>query len=95
MQCEFHFQEGFTGETVTLSVDGEVRAQFEARTRLQTGLARIESLELTPGQTVAIAVSAPGLGAKHRAAAGDRWITVNRVDGTLVVQSATRRPGYV
>lgn len=93
--CEFHFQEGFSGETVTLVVDGETRVRFEARTRLQTGLAQIETLVLDPGQTVTIAVLNPALRDDYRVAEGDRWVTINMVDRALVVRSAQRMPGYV
>ena len=46
MSCEFHFQEGFAGPTVTLAVDGKVRFRFPAGTRLQTGLAQIKTLRV-------------------------------------------------
>ena len=94
MNREFHFQEGFAGHTVTLAVDGQTRATFQARTRLQNGLAQIESLELDPGQTVAIAVPDLKLDETYVVAAGDRWITVNLVGPALVVGPAQRNPGY-
>jgi hypothetical protein len=92
---EFHFQEGFAGETVTVAVDGQTRVSFKARTRLQTGLARIESLQLDPGQTVAIAVPELALHQTYRVAEGDRWITINLVGGALVVRPAQASPGYL
>jgi len=94
---EFHFQEGFTGQTVSLAVDGETRVHFEARTRLQTGLARIETLELNPGQTVTITVPDLALHGEYRVAGGDRyrWITINLVDRMLVMRSAQESPGYL
>ena len=95
MSCEFHFQEGFAGETVTLAVDGKVSFRFQARTRLQTGLAQIKTLELDPGQTVTIAVPSLALSDKYVVAEGDRWLTINLVDRALVVQPAQMSPGYV
>jgi hypothetical protein len=92
---EFHFQEGFTGETVILAVDGETRVRFEARTRPQTGLAHIETLELGPGQTVTISVPDAGLRDEYQVAGGEQWVTVNMVDRALVVGRAQGRPGYV
>jgi hypothetical protein len=59
--CELHFQEGFTGQTVTLAVDGQARSAFEARTRTQTGLARIETLEAGPGQTITVGIPEYGI----------------------------------
>lgn len=93
--CEFHFQEGFTGENVTLSVDGETRVRFDARTRLQTGLSQIESLNLDPGQTVTIAVPSIPILVEYQVVEGDRWVTINMVDRALVVRPAQRRPGYL
>jgi hypothetical protein len=93
--CEFHFQEGFTGNTVELAVDGKSSARFEARTRVQIGLARIETLALEAGQTVSIALPALGLKRDFLVSAADRWVTVNVADNTLVVQSVQAGPGYV
>lgn len=92
---EFHFQEGFTGQTVSLAVDGETHVRFEAHTRLQTGLARIETLELDPDQTVTIAVPDRALHEKYHVAEGDRWISINLVGRTLVVRPEQRSPGYL
>ena len=94
MDYEFHFQEGFTGQTVTLAVDGRTRESFPARTRLQTGLARIESLPLEPGQTVTIAVPDLKLHETYLVAKGDRWIAINLVGPALVVRPTQRSPGY-
>lgn len=92
---EFHFQEGFAGEAVSIAVDGVERARFDARTRLQTGLARIETLDLEPGRSVVIAIPALSLRQEIVVAPEDRWVTVNLVDRKLVVRRAKGGPGYV
>lgn len=92
--CELHFQEGFTGDVVTLAVDGKMRLRFKARTRLQVGLAKIARLKLAPGQTVSISVPDLGLCAEYRVAEGDCWLTINMVDRALIVRTAQGSPGY-
>jgi hypothetical protein len=55
-QCELHFQEGFSGENVEVLLDGRTMAEFEARTRMQIGVAHIEKLALDPGQTITVRI---------------------------------------
>lgn len=93
--CELHFQEGFAGDMVTLEIDGKASARFEARTRPQIGLARIETLRLEAGQSVAITVPGKGLKAEYCVDEGDRWITINIVGRSLVLRPAREEPGYL
>lgn len=93
-KCEFHFEEGFTGESVSVAVDGVERARFDARTRLQTGLARIESLDLEAGQVVVIAIPSMSLRSEFLVATGDRWVKVELKNRTLVVSRAHTEPGH-
>lgn len=93
--CEFHFQEGFNGETVEVRVEGESCLKFEAKTRMQLGLARIETLQLQKGQLVSIVIAALGLYQDIRIGSAERWVTVNIADHTLVVRSVQEMPGYV
>jgi hypothetical protein len=94
-QCEFHFQEGFSGELVTVAVDGVLRAQFEARTRLQTGVAHIELVAVAPGQTVTIAVPIHSVHGEYQISESDHWVTINLVDNKLVIQRSEGSPGYL
>jgi hypothetical protein len=93
--CEFHFQEGFAGEVVTLEVDGREVARFSARTRLQTGLAQVERLELDIGQVVTVRVPERSSSERYQRVPGDRWVTVNLAGGKLSVRSVEASPGYV
>jgi hypothetical protein len=93
--CEFHFQEGFTGEVVTLEIDGREIARFNARTRFQTGLAQIETVALEDGQVVTIRVPERSLTELYQKAPGDRWVAVNIAGGKLSVRSVEASPGYV
>lgn len=92
---EFHFQEGFTGQLVILAVDGKVHLSSELKTRLQIGLALIETLELASGQTITIEVPDLQLQQSHEVVPSDQWISVNLVEHALVVQQEERSPGYV
>lgn len=92
---EFHFQEGFAGETVTVRSDGATLVNETMRTRLQTGLAHIATVELAAGKTAIVAVPDKNLESKHAIVDTDRWIAVNLVDRSLKVRSVPDRPGYV
>ncbi len=92
---EFHFQEGFSGEPVDIILDGEQIAHFEARTRLQLGLAHIVTHEIHPGQTVKICVGDIGLENSFQVEEVGAFITINIVDGSLIVENIDIRPGYV
>ena len=92
---EFHFQEGFSGETVLLSAAGRPPVRFQASTRQQIGLARIETLLLEPGETVTITLPDLPASASYRAEEQDDCITVNLAGGRLIVQAVRQRPGYL
>lgn len=93
--CEIHFQEGFSGQHVVVAVDGEVRLEFEARTRFQTGLARLERIRLDPGQVVSVAVSEDDVSDEYQVDEDVRWIAVNLVDNHLSIRPQKSGPGYV
>ncbi len=94
MVCEIHFREGFTGELVEVTVQGEARMRRELRTRLQIGVAHIEELRVQPGQEAVVALPASGVRAAIEFGDTDRWITVDLEDGALVVRRAESSPGY-
>ncbi len=94
-KIEFHFQEGFTGETVVLSVNGTELSRVTVQTRLQTGLAAIEAVEIAPGRSATITIPGTRLSATHTVTATDRWITVNRRGDALSMVSVSSSPGYV
>jgi len=95
MDCELHLQEGFTGETVVIEVDGQEITRVEARTRMQIGLAHIEKLSLTPGQMVAIRLPGVNLSAEHRVTAGRPFIQVTLENGALRFKATEFTPGYL
>lgn len=94
MTCELHFRDGFTGEVVEVTVDGERRMRRELRTRLQISLAHIEEIEVYPGQTVVVAVPARGLDRAIEAEATDRWFTVDLEGDALEFARSATQPGH-
>lgn len=94
-QVELHFQEGFSGELVDVCVGDEVLTSFEAKTRYQISLAHIESLTLEPRRKVSIRIKELDLLKTFRLKAGVSFVTINLVDGALVIKQEESSPGYV
>ena len=92
---ELHFQEGFSGEAVEVRVAGKAAAHFVARTRVQTGLAHIEKLELADGTTVRITMPATGAEASFKVSKASPHIVVNVVNQKLNVEAKKESPGYL
>lgn len=59
MNVELHFQDGFSGETVEVLVNGEVKASFTAKTRYQINLAHVQPVALAAGDRLTIRVKEP------------------------------------
>lgn len=95
MHCELHFQEGFSGEQVELLVDGRSMAEFEARTRMQIGVAHIEKLALDPGQTVTVRMKDRDVEGSITAVAGKKFIIVNISGDLLTLKNSDATPGYL
>ena len=92
---EFHFQEGFSGQTVTIAVAGIEIARVEAKTRYQTGLARIEKLELVSGQEVTLGLKALNLSESFILDSQSTYVIINLEDDKLVVRFENASPGYL
>lgn len=92
---EFHFQEIFTGEQIVIKLGDEVRAQIVAKTRFQTGLAHIESLELCEGEEVTLYIGEMDLKAIVKVDVSKPFVTVKMRDGQLQVENTAMRPGYL
>jgi hypothetical protein len=92
---ELHFQEGFTGDDVDIYVEGKPVAHFAARTRLQTGLAHIETLDVPVGATVEIAIPARGCRNRISITKETSHVTINLEDQQLRIQSSKETPGYL
>ena len=92
--CEIHFTEGFTGQSVIIEAGDRRIAEPELRTRFQTGLAHIETLDLEEGEKVSF--HAEGIEEKSFTAETERPFVVVRLDnGALDIAKSHDRPGYV
>lgn len=94
MTCELHFRDGFVGDVVEVTVDGERRMRHELRTRLQISLAHIEEIEVRPGQRIEVSVPARGLRAAAEVLATDRWFTVDLELDALELARSDTLPGH-
>ena len=76
-------------------IGDEVQAQVRAKTRFQTGLAHIESLELCDGEEVTLLIGELNLKATVNVDVTKPYVTVNMVDGQLQVGNTAMSPGYL
>lgn len=92
-----HFQEGFAGEAVELWQGRKRLGEWPMRTRLQTGVAHIESLELKPGTELRLAMPATGVKASLKApqTGGAHVFLVNFDGQELRITEAEDEPGYL
>ena len=88
--AELHFKEGFEGDAVEVRVEGALVSTFDARTRMQSGLARVLPLEARPGQLVTIAMPRSGATSTFRVEAPYGRIDVE--GGRLKVQQSQEVP---
>jgi hypothetical protein len=94
---EVHLQEGFTGQTVEVAVDGELRWRQTVSTRWQTGLAAVAPLAFQAEQTVTVRVLAGDTSVSGQIVPGpgQHWITVSLEAGGPVLAAHRVCPGYV
>jgi hypothetical protein len=74
------FQEGWEGDRVAVRVDGALSAELEPRTRVQTGFAAAEVVEVEPGpHVVEIDVAEGEVVAEHPLdVLSETWLGVSR-----------------
>jgi hypothetical protein len=92
---ELHFQEIFTGERIDIIASDKVRAQVVAKTRFQTGLAHIETLELCNGEKVVFQIVELNLQATIKVDVTKPFVSVKIINGQLQVDGTDIRPGYL
>lgn len=95
MQIELHFTEGFSGEEISILVEGRIVAEFSAQTKLQTGLAHIEMLDLPDGEEVVVNINRPKTSVHLDVDASHPFVTFALQDGVLLTRKTDLRPGYV
>jgi hypothetical protein len=92
---ELHFQEGFSGQTAEVLVDGTEVARFEARTRMQIGLAHIERLDLSPCDAVTVRLGDGATSASITVEPGKTFLIITLKDHRLIMDSTESSPGYM
>ena len=92
---ELHFQNGFSGETVEIEVDGRVASSFTARTRYQINLAHIEAVELTRGQEVVVRLPDLGISVRIPAAGSRKYYEISKSDEQIHVNATDDLPKYL
>ncbi|MBP8271758.1 MAG: hypothetical protein KAX42_07760 [Sphaerotilus sp.] len=92
---EIHLQEGFTGQTIEVAIDGELQWRKSASTRWQTGLAAIEPTAFQAGQTLTVRLVESNAVGKIIPEPGQHWITVSLDAGRPVLAAHRVCPGYV
>lgn len=93
-EIELHLQEGFTGETVVIRLDGALMGELAARTRMQIGLAHVERLRVRAGQTLSLAIPASRLEASLVLDAASPVVTANLAGGALRLAHPQAPPRY-
>ncbi len=92
-----HFQEGFAGDVVELWNGPERLGHWSLTTRLQTGMAKIETLDAESGDELRFIMPDAGLNAKIIVppADGDHVFLVNHDGQKLRVTATEDEPGYL
>lgn len=92
-----HFQEGFSGQTVELWRGKKRLGAWPMTTRLQTGVAHIETIEVEPGERLRLKMPDDGVEASFAAPGQDgaHVILVNHDGQELRVKTAEDEPGYL
>lgn len=95
MNIELQFTEGFTGQKISIRIEGEIVADFTAQTKFQTGLAHIEVLDLQDGEEVTVTIGEPEIELRLDVDASQPFVTFALQDGILNVSKTDKRPGYL
>lgn len=93
-EVALHFQEGFSGETVQILVNGKPIGERSLKTRNQIGLAHIERIEVSSGDQIEIKIA--GLSeAKVKIIDVSSSIKINLVDKKLIVGQTNEELRYL
>jgi len=95
MNAELHFQDGFSGETVEVLVNGEVKASFVAKTRYQINLAHIEPVSLTIGDTLSIRIKEPPASVDIKIESDHAYYVISKRGQALFVERTGDLPKYM
>lgn len=92
---EFHFQEGFSGQTFEIIASGHICARVTASTRYQIGLAHIETIELKDGEEVVIRDQTTQSQTFIQIHHDKPFVALKLVNGKLEAEASSQSPGYL
>jgi hypothetical protein len=95
MDVELHFQDGFSGETVEVLVNGEVRAAFSAKTRYQINLAHMEPVRVKLGDLLSIRVKDSPVSIEMKVETDQKYYVISRREHALFVERTNELPKYM
>lgn len=95
MIAELHLQDGFAGETIEIVVNGELRAEFRAKTRYQINLAHVEEVDLTAGDTLTVRVKGTAAFAEIRVEKVYKYYVISKRADELLVDPTDELPKYL
>lgn len=92
--AELRFQEGFTGETVEVRLEGALVSSFQARTRNQIGVAHVLDVDARPGQRVGITLPATGAASTFQIRPDTAFVRIDLEGGALKVAHRNEPEGF-
>jgi len=92
---EIHFTDGFSGEAVSLSVNGEEVDKFQAKTKLQVGLARVVHLEAKSGDVIVIELLDLNFSQSITLDEVPRYVIIRMNDGVLTTEQTDDQQRYL
>lgn len=92
---EIHFTEVFSGQGAQLLIPDQDPITLTLQTRFQTGLAHVETLELSDGKEVHLKLDEPDLEATITVDATRPFVVVGLQEDRLSVTYEVTTPGYL
>lgn len=92
--AEIHFQNGFTGDAVEVRVDGVLVSSFQARTRMQIGVAHVLPLEVDGAREVTVSLPKTGVAASFHVSPSAPFVRVSLEGGELHVEHRKEQDRY-
>lgn len=92
---ELHFTDTFSGEEITVLLNGEEVQTFQAKTKFQIGLAEVIHLKSKTGDVIDIML--PQLDINERIILADppRYIIIRLVDRKLMIEQTSQQQRYL
>jgi len=95
MIVELHFQDGFEGETIEVSVNHALRARITPKTRYQINLAHMETVEVEEGDMLKLHAPESKISAEIRVERNHKYYMISRRADKLLVKPTGELPKYL